>query len=139
MLAHAARYSKAFHLNAEKGFASYEDYVAGKYPKEDEWKYSSYWYKDFDGMAKKTMIRQLIGKWGIMSVDMQTALEVDIAADKAREGMTDFDDAPFLDVDTAAFAGQSDATLALETSSEATTGEISDVNAAADDLFGEAE
>lgn len=23
----------------------------GKYPKQDEWKYSSFWYKDFDTMA----------------------------------------------------------------------------------------
>jgi recombination protein RecT len=43
------------------------------------WKYSSYWYKDFDGMAYKTMLRQLISKWGIMSIDLQTAFEGDMA------------------------------------------------------------
>ena len=43
------------------------------------WKYSSYWYKDFDGMAFKTMLRQLISKWGIMSIDMQKAYESDMA------------------------------------------------------------
>ena len=43
------------------------------------WKYSSFWFKDFDGMAMKTMLRQLISKWGIMSIDLQTALDRDMA------------------------------------------------------------
>ncbi len=30
-------------------------------------------------MAYKTMLRQLISKWGIMSVDMQKAMESDMA------------------------------------------------------------
>ena len=30
-------------------------------------------------MAYKTMLRQLISKWGIMSIDMQTAQERDMA------------------------------------------------------------
>lgn len=83
MLQHAARYSKAFKLDAVKSNnpklsrVSYEDYLAGKYPPEDAWKYSSFWYVDFDGMARKTMIRQLIGKWGVMSVDFQKAYESD--------------------------------------------------------------
>lgn len=83
MLQHAARYSKAFKLeavksnNPKKTRVSYEDYLAGKYPPEDAWKYSSFWYVDFDGMARKTMIRQLIGKWGVMSVDFQKAYESD--------------------------------------------------------------
>ena len=47
------------------------------FPKGDEWKYSSFWYKDFDAMAYKTMLRQLISKWGIMSVDLQKAFEED--------------------------------------------------------------
>lgn len=41
------------------------------------WKYSSFWYKDFDGMAKKTMLRQLISKWGIMTAEMTMAYERD--------------------------------------------------------------
>lgn len=83
MLHHADRYSQAFHLEAVKGGeasktrVSYADYVAGKVPKGDEWKYSSFWYKDFDGMAKKTMVRQLIGKWGIMNSDFLRAYEAD--------------------------------------------------------------
>lgn len=39
----------------------------------------SFWSKDFDGMAFKTMLRQLISKWGIMSVEMQEALSKDMA------------------------------------------------------------
>lgn len=41
----------------------------------------TFWEKDFDGMAIKTMLRQLISKWGIMSIDltMQKALESDMA------------------------------------------------------------
>ena len=50
-----------------------------KVPESEMWKYSSFWYKDFDGMAFKTMLRQLISKWGIMSIDMQEAYTKDMA------------------------------------------------------------
>ena len=39
---------------------------------------SSFWKKDFDAMACKTMLRQLISKWGIMSIDFQKAYEADM-------------------------------------------------------------
>ena len=38
----------------------------------------TFWEKDFDGMAYKTMLRQLISKWGIMSIEMQTAYTNDM-------------------------------------------------------------
>lgn len=38
----------------------------------------TFWEKNFDGMAYKTMLRQLISKWGIMSIDMQSAFENDM-------------------------------------------------------------
>lgn len=82
MLAHADKYSQAFSLNATTGKypkVSYADFEAGKVPDNEMWKYSSFWYKDFDGMAHKTMLRQLISKWGIMSIEMQTAMEKDMA------------------------------------------------------------
>lgn len=66
MEAHARRYSKGY--AAKKGY--------------------TFWEKDFDGMAYKTMLRQLISKWGIMSIDMQTALTSDStieAPDGSRE------------------------------------------------------
>lgn len=54
---HALEYSKGY--SAHKGY--------------------TFWEKDFDGMAYKTMLRQLISKWGIMSIDMQQAVEKDMA------------------------------------------------------------
>ena len=56
MEAHAYKYSKGY--AAKKGY--------------------TFWEKDFDGMAYKTMIRQLISKWGIMSIEMQNAIEKDM-------------------------------------------------------------
>lgn len=85
MLAHADKYSPAFSKDGQtikKGGNTYKkvsfaDFEAGNYPKQDEWLYSSFWYKNFDAMAFKTMLRQLISKWGIMSIDLQTAFEQD--------------------------------------------------------------
>lgn len=57
MEAHALKYSKGY--QAKKGY--------------------TFWEKDFDGMAYKTMLRQLISKWGIMSIDMASALDSDMA------------------------------------------------------------
>lgn len=71
MMNHADTYSPAF---SRKG---YEDLLAGKVQQSEMWKYSSFWYKNFDDMAKKTMLRQLISRWGVMSIDMQIALEHD--------------------------------------------------------------
>ena len=73
MMAHADKYSAAFHA------ADMECIEKGEISEKDMWKYSSFWYKDFDGMAMKTMLRQLISKWGIMSIDLQTAIEKDMA------------------------------------------------------------
>lgn len=58
MEAHALKYSRGY--AAKKGY--------------------TFWEKDFDGMAYKTMLRQLISKWGIMSIEMQNAYEGDMAA-----------------------------------------------------------
>ena len=41
--------------------------------------WDSFWKSDFDEMARKTIIRQLISKWGIMSVDLEKAYESDMA------------------------------------------------------------
>lgn len=87
MLAHADKYAPAFYKDAgkvktkygEKQRVSYADYEAGNYDPRDSWMYSSFWYKNFDGMAYKTMLRQLISKWGVMSIDLQKAFEGDMA------------------------------------------------------------
>lgn len=63
MLAHAEKYSFAFYKNG--GGKSLELLEQNKIPEKDLWKYSSFWFKDFDGMAMKTMLRQLISKWGM--------------------------------------------------------------------------
>lgn len=73
MLAHADKYSPAF---SAENMMKLE---AGKVVDKDMWKYSSFWYKDFDGMAQKTLIRQLISKWGVMSIEMIRAFEADDA------------------------------------------------------------
>ena len=60
MEAHALRYSKGY--AAKKGY--------------------TFWEKDFDAMAYKTMLRQLISKWGIMSIDLQNAFEQDFIVEE---------------------------------------------------------
>ena len=77
MLAHAGKYSQAFKRNG--GAKSLELLEQGKIPEKELWKYSSFWFKDFDGMAMKTMLRQLISKWGIMSIDLRNAIDKDMA------------------------------------------------------------
>lgn len=71
MMRHADQYSPAFSASA------YKKLQDGEIPNGELWEYSSFWYKDFDGMAKKTMLRQLISKWGIMSTEMVKAMDTD--------------------------------------------------------------
>ena len=72
MLDHADTYSQAFSKD------TYLQVLNGTY-KGEAWKLSSFWYKSFDEMAKKTILRQLLSKWGIMSVEMQKAYTLDQA------------------------------------------------------------
>lgn len=51
---------------------------------------SGVWETDFDAMALKTVLRNLIGKWGPMTVDMQTAYNTDEEVDQS----TAVDDEP---------------------------------------------
>lgn len=88
MIEHADKYSPAFN---KKG---YELLEAGKIKEEDMWKYSSHWYKNFDDMAMKTMLRRLISRWGIMSIEMREAFENDdkvIYADGSSNFLDDID------------------------------------------------
>ena len=88
MEAHAMRFSKGY--AAKKGY--------------------TFWEKDFDAMAFKTMLRQLISKWGIMSIDLQTAFEEDRIVmedgeqylETAEPQLTPPSDVPQLDEETAA-------------------------------------
>ena len=83
MMAHADKNSQAFNKKV------FEQIQAGKIPESDMWKYSSFWYKDFDGMAIKTMLRQIISKWGVMSIDLQKASLSDGAVIR-EDGSADF-------------------------------------------------
>lgn len=73
MEAHADKYSMAFDLD------TYRKIQEGKIPQKDMWKYSSYWYSNFEGMAEKTLIKHLLSKWGILSTELITALDADMA------------------------------------------------------------
>lgn len=53
----------------------------------------TFWEKDFDGMGQKTMLRQLISKWGIMSIEMRDAFERDNAVIYA-DGTADYIEGP---------------------------------------------
>ncbi len=82
MQKHALEYSQAYASDVKKG-TNY-----------------SFWSKDFDGMAFKTMLRQLISKWGIMSIDMQEALTKDMSIIK-EDGTCDYvDNQPIVSVPT---------------------------------------
>lgn len=61
MEAHALKYSQGYAADKKKHTA---------------W---TFWSKDFDAMAYKTMLRQLISKWGVMSIDMANAIDSDMA------------------------------------------------------------
>lgn len=61
----------------------------------------TFWEKDFDSMAKKTMLRQLISKWGVMSIEMQTAYVNDMAEVKADGGFFEPENYPDNDTDRA--------------------------------------
>lgn len=74
MESHALRYSKGY--SAKKGY--------------------TFWEKDFDAMAFKTMLRQLISKWGIMSIDLQKAFEADVEAEENPDYLQADDAAPVL-------------------------------------------
>lgn len=72
MMSHADKYSMAFSKE------NYEKIQNGEIADKDMWKFSSFWYKQFDEMAKKTMLRQLISKGGCpMSTEMQQAFVSD--------------------------------------------------------------
>ena len=55
---------------------------------------SSFWTSDFDAMALKTMLRQLISKWGMMSVDMETAYQHDMAVEDENGNPVYIDNVP---------------------------------------------
>lgn len=80
---HAAKYSQAY-----------------RYDKNYH-KKNSKWTTDFDAMALKTVIKLLLSKWGILSVEMQRALEDDqkIFDENGNAEYTDNPSGPAQDID----------------------------------------
>ena len=68
MEAHALRYSAGYANDVKKGYTS------------------TFWSKDFDAMATKTMLRQLLSKWGQLSADMAQGIQSDESVIVAHEG-----------------------------------------------------
>lgn len=61
MLAYAKRYSKAYRSDLQK-HTSY-----------------SFWTTKFEDMARKTVLRQLLGKWGLLTPEMEKAYTYDMS------------------------------------------------------------
>lgn len=76
MEAHALQYSQGY--RAKKGY--------------------TFWEKDFDAMAHKTLLRQILSKWGIMSTELQTAVEADEAVIEEDGSKTYVDNEEIIDV-----------------------------------------
>ena len=76
MEAHALQYSQGY--RAKKGY--------------------TFWEKDFDAMAHKTLLRQILSKWGIMSTELQTAVEADEAVLEEDGSKTYVDNEEIIDV-----------------------------------------
>lgn len=56
---HAKKYSASYKQDLNKGWTS------------------SKWTTDFDAMAKKTVLKLLLSKWGVLSIEMQRAIQDD--------------------------------------------------------------
>ncbi|MGX2958021.1 recombinase RecT [Peribacillus sp. JNUCC 23] len=54
----------------------------------DKTSLNNVWRSDYDAMAMKTVLRNMLGKWGILSVEMQTA----VAEDEKEPEMKDITD-----------------------------------------------
>lgn len=65
---HAKKYSKTFNMSDSK------------------------WKTDFDAMAKKTVLKLLISKFGVMSVEMQNAVKYDQAVIRDEDGTPNYVD-----------------------------------------------
>ena len=59
VIRHARKYSRAYQYDMKTGARS------------------SVWSTDFTAMAKKTVLKRLLNRWGILSVDIQRAIEDD--------------------------------------------------------------
>jgi len=65
---HAEKYSASYKQDLKKGWTS------------------SKWSTDFDAMAKKTVLKLLLSRWGMLSIDMQRAIQDDQKVYEDEEG-----------------------------------------------------
>lgn len=108
MEAHAKKYSPGYKRDLEKGTS---------------W---TFWAKDFDAMAYKTMLRQLISKWGIMSIELQTAIDSDMAVIR-EDGSRDYVETVQPDVvEEAAVPQEENAAVSEENVAQETTDAAAD-------------
>lgn len=80
MQSHAEKYSQGYKSDLKNGTSF------------------TFWSKNFDDMACKTMLRHLISRWGIMSTELQTAYENDMAVihEDGTKSFVDTEEAPAL-------------------------------------------
>lgn len=81
MQSHAEKYSQGYQRDLKNGTSF------------------TFWTKNFDDMACKTMLRHLISRWGIMSTELQTAFENDMAVihEDGTKTFVDTEEAPALE------------------------------------------
>lgn len=84
-------FRKCIYWSKEKMEAHAQQYSQGYRADKQKKTQYTFWSKNFDEMAKKTMLRQLISKYGVMSIDMQNAFEGDMAYIK-EDGSKDYVD-----------------------------------------------
>lgn len=123
---HADKYSQAFSLEA------YNKIKNGEMPAGEMWKYSSYWYTDFAGMAEKTLIKSLLKKWGILSTELIAAMDADesvINEDGTKNYVETESDVIDMEVP--------EVVEPLEPQQEITEGSVNETSDAAAALFGE--
>jgi recombination protein RecT len=81
MQSHAEKYSQGYQRDLKNGTSF------------------TFWSKNFDDMACKTRLRHLISRWGIMSTELQTAFESDMAVihEDGTKSFVDTEEAPALE------------------------------------------
>jgi recombination protein RecT len=78
------------------------------------------WNKDYDAMAKKTVIRNMLSKWGILSIEMQKAYSEEVSSEyKLSEPATHEEMS----------TNESNAPLIIDTDFDKESGEQSQINA----------
>lgn len=70
---HALQYSASYKIDQKKGWTT------------------SKWTTDFDAMAKKTVLKLLLSRWGVLSIEMQKAIQDDqkVYSEDGKEEYTD--------------------------------------------------